>query len=77
MFAYIGKPNLFQTFMHSTPNAIIALNRNLRFRSIILLLEPFNFGSEDICGKYIEEVLIVVILLKLKKLEKYSMKIPL
>ncbi len=44
--------------IHSTPNAIIALNRELKIQECNYSARNlFKFGSEDVCGKYIYEVL--------------------
>lgn len=44
--------------IHSTPNAIIALNRELKIQECNYSARNlFKFGNEDVCGKYIYEVL--------------------
>lgn len=57
--------------LHSTPNAIIALNRELKIQEYNFTARNlFNFGSEDICGKYIYEVLDCSDFIEVKETER-------
>lgn len=57
--------------LHSTPNAIIALNRELKIQEYNNTARNlFNFDCEDMCGKYIYEVLDCSDFIEVKETER-------